>query len=180
MTLHVLGGGTLGRFIADIAADCEGLTIAGFFDDRYPAVAEIGGIPVVGRFSDADPAVHRHIAIGVGEPKDRRRLFEQCCAAGFELPSVVHPSAVISRTATIADGVIIGPHSTVLSGSRIGSGCCLLSMVNVNHDITVQPWCLIGASVAIGNGATLEEGCHIAMGQVIRPAATVAAWSYSG
>jgi acetyltransferase-like isoleucine patch superfamily enzyme len=179
MTLYVLGGGTLGRFIVDIAADCDDLVIGGFFDDRYPAVTMIDGLPIVGRFADATPDLHRHLAIGIGEPTVRRSLFRAFHAAGFELPSVVHPSAVISRNAHIADGVIVGPQSTVLSGSQIGTGCCMLSQVNINHDTIVHPWCLIGASVAVGNGAILGEGCHIAMGRLIAPAATVPAWSYA-
>ncbi len=93
------------------------------------------------------------------------------------MPTIVHPSAVISSAASIADGVIIGPFATVLSGSRIDTGCCLLTQVNINHDTIVHPWCLIGAAVAVGSGATLEEGCPIAMGHVVRPGVTVAGWS---
>lgn len=180
MNVFVLGGGTLGRFIADVAADRADIIVAGFFDDRFPSVDAIDGIPVVGRFADAQADRHHHLIIGVGEPKTRQQLFEQYQRAGFAFPSVVHPSAAISRHARIGDGVIIGPHCTVLSGSQIGTGGCLLSHVNINHDTIAHPWCLIGAGATIGNGVVLEEGCHIAMGAVITPAAVVAAWSYAG
>lgn len=179
MKLFILGAGTLGRFIADIVHDCADMRVSGFLDDRYPAMKEVGGIPVVGTFDDADPKVHSHIAIGVGEPRDRRRLFEKYSALGCSFPTIVHPNTVVSLNASIEDGVVIGPYSTVLSGSRIGRGCCLLSMVNINHDITLHPWCLVGAAAAVGNGAVLEEGCHIAMGRIVRPSETIAAWSYS-
>ncbi len=179
LTVYVLGGGTLGRFVADIAAARADLTVGGFFDDRYPDIRLIDGVPVIGRFDDADPVRHQQLVIGVADPRTRQRLHEQARSAGFIVPAIVHPSAVISPSASISDGVIIGPFATVLSGSRIGTGCCLLSQVNINHDTIVHPWCLIGAAVAVGNGATLEEGCHIGMGQIIRPGTTVASWSYS-
>ncbi len=179
MNLYILGGGTLGRFIADTAGARQDVTVAGYLDDRHPEVTTINGTPVVGRFADLDPAVHRHVAIGVGEPTDRKRLFEWSRSAGCLLPPIVHPHTVLSPAATVGDGVIIGPYSTVLSGSRIGDGCCLLAMVNINQDVEIQRWCLIGASCVIGNGAVLEEGSHLGMGRVLAPAARLAAWSHA-
>lgn len=176
MNVFVLGGGTLGRFAADIIAAAGEMTMAGFFDDRYPSINSIDGHPVIGAFKDVPRDAH--LVIGVGEPKDRKRLFEEYRALGGMFPPIVHPTAVISARASIGDGVIVGPLSTVLGGSRVEDGCCLLSAVNINHDTTVHRWSLIGAGVSVGNGAVLGEGCHIGMRAVVRPAAVIDAWTY--
>lgn len=95
----------------------------------------------------------------------------------------VHPTAIISNEAQIADDVEIGPFCIVEPGTVIGAGCILLSRVtikkgvilgenNVIHEGAVlggkpQHICSNGeyGGVTIGNGNTFRENCtvHCAM-----------------
>ena len=138
----------------------------------------VNGVPVLGKTIDINKADNHDLVIGIGEPKARKAIYTSKLGSGHDFPSIIHSTAIISPHALIEDGVIIGPYSTVLSGSTVEKGSCLLSFVNINHDITVGRFSLVGANVAVGNNATLGEGSHIAMGKVIKPNALIDAWSY--
>ena len=53
-----------------------------------------------------------------------------------------HPTAAIDPTATIADGVVIGPHVSVGARARIGADTVLLAGVVVGDDAVVGARCL--------------------------------------
>jgi len=91
----------------------------------------------------------------------------------------VHPSAVISPTATLGSDVSIGPFCVVEDDAVIGDGCALVSHAIVGHQVvlgpgnTLLPGVVVGGppqhvragqalgSVAIGEGNTLRENVTI-------------------
>jgi len=95
----------------------------------------------------------------------------------------IHPTAIISDEAKIADDVEIGPFCIIESGVTIGSGCVLMARVSVKKGVTLgennilhegvvlggkpQHICSHGdyGGVVIGNGNTFRENCtvHCAM-----------------
>ncbi|MGH9434368.1 MAG: UDP-3-O-(3-hydroxymyristoyl)glucosamine N-acyltransferase [Terriglobia bacterium] len=81
-------------------------------------------------------------------------------AAGALQPAVlplsgVHPSAVISPTAAIGEGVYAGPHVVIEDGAQAGDGTILM------------------AGVCLGRGARVGAGCVLHPGVVLYPGARV-------
>jgi len=179
MNINIIGGGSLCRLLIDIIDSLPEIVATGIFDDRFPNLEEVAGVKVIGKFADVSLEKSPILVIGIGEPKIRKSIFEKYSAEGFHFPSLIHSSAVVSKRSKITNGVTIGPLSTILSGSVIGEASCLLSLVNINQDVSVGCYSLIGASTAIGSGATLGEGCHVAMGKVIGPEETIAPWIFT-
>mgnify|MGYP005847955673 CR=1 FL=1 len=64
---------------------------------------------------------------------------------------LIHPTAIISPEACIADGVRIGPYAiidgpvTIETGCRIGPHCHLLGRLSLGRDNTVGTGCVLGA-----------------------------------
>lgn len=62
----------------------------------------------------------------------------------------IHPSAVIDKSARLADEVIIGPHCVINSGVSIGTGTVLEANVMIHKNVTIGrnnqflPSCTIG------------------------------------
>ena len=173
MEIVVLGAGTLAEFVIEIAESLSNIQITGLYDDRYPNITATCSVPVLGKISDLKSSETSNLVIGIGEPSIRKKLFFEKSKAGFLFPPLIHSSCVVSPYAVIEDGVIIGPFSTVLSGSKISRGACLLSHVNVNHNVDIGAFSLVAASVVFGNGVTISEGSHIGLGSVLKPKATV-------
>lgn len=174
MKLAIIGAGALAAFVLDIASRCS-IEVVGQYDDRYPDLPESNGAPVLGRIADAPSGAS--LVLGIGAPKTRKLLFERLTSQGFNFPPIIDPSCVISPSAHIANGVIVGPLSTVLAGSLVMEGACLLSNVNVNQDVTVGAFALIGAGVIIGNGVRIGAGAHLGLACVIPLGGSVPEWA---
>ncbi|SDM89088.1 sugar O-acyltransferase, sialic acid O-acetyltransferase NeuD family [Daejeonella rubra] len=163
--VFIIGAGTLGKLIVEIIESTGYFQVGGFYDDNFPQLKSVMNYPVLGKLEDVAKSNHLSLAIGIGEPKYRQSIFEELLEKGHHFPALVHSSAVLSKYSQIEDGVLIGPNSSVLTGSRVQKGTCILSHVNINQDVQIEPYCLIAAGVIIGNNAKLGEACHIGLGQ---------------
>lgn len=88
---------------------------------------------------------------------DRHRL--------ANLPRGIHPTAVIASTATIADGVAIGPHCVVEDGvsigrgTRLGPGCVIGAGSSLGQDCLLHARVTLYHGVNVGDRAILHSGC---------------------
>lgn len=177
MEVYIVGAGTLARFIIDIVESGNQFKISGFFDDGYPDIKNICGYEILGKFSDIDRHSVKNLTLGIGDPKFRKHFFEEKSAQGYRFPKLIHQSVILSKHCLIEDGVIIGPNSSVLNGSIIKKGSCILSHVNINQDIIIDPYCLIGAGVVIGNNAKIGEGAHLGLSTHIKLNQIIEPWT---
>lgn len=76
----------------------------------------------------------------------------------------IHPTAVVSETAVVGDGVHIGPHSvigeraTIGAGSAIGAGCAIGDGVTIGPNSLLHPRVTIYDGVTVGARAVLHSG----------------------
>jgi len=77
----------------------------------------------------------------------------------------VHPTAVISLGAEVAESASIGAHATVGVGARIdegtsiGAGCAIGAQVRIGANCRVHAHVTIYDNVSIGDRAVLHSGC---------------------
>jgi UDP-N-acetylglucosamine acyltransferase len=61
--------------------------------------------------------------------------------------TIIHPTAIVHPSAELADGVEIGPYTTIEADVRVGAGCCIGSYVTLGEHLR------LGARVRIHNYA---------------------------
>lgn len=130
----------------------------------------------------------RHAFIAVGGTSDnapRRQVYELARREGFELLNVIHPSAVVSPSATLGDGVAVCPGAVVGAGARIGSNVIVNTGAIVEHDCVIGDHAhvasgavlaggvAVGQRAHIGAGASVRQGLHIGAGAVVALGAAV-------
>src|SRR5688572_25334734 len=108
-------------------------------DDRSSSdrPAELDGIPVVeGRASLAKLRADglRHIIVAFGACAARYAAALDAIAAGFELATIVHPSAVIASSVVIGDGSFVAAGTVVNAGTTIGRAVIVNTRSSVDHD----------------------------------------------
>ena len=81
----------------------------------------------------------------------------------------IHPTATIDATAVIGNGSRIG------AGSYIGPKVQIGENVTIYPNVTVLDECTIGNSSVIWSGAVIRERCHMGIGCIIHPNATIGA-----
>jgi sugar O-acyltransferase (sialic acid O-acetyltransferase NeuD family) len=182
-TLLVVGAGGHGRVVADAAVESGVWERVVFLDDRFPALDSSDGWPVVGvatldqRWIRDYPA----IAVAIGENTVRLDCARRFLALGYALPTVVHPSACIGRSAVIGDGTVLLAQSAVNSGARLGVGCIINTAAVVEHDcelgdgVHVSPAAALAGAVRVGECAWIGIGASVNQEIRIGAAAVIAA-----
>jgi acetyltransferase EpsM len=171
----VLGAGGIAIVAAEIAR-FRGLEIAGFLDDRPEKRGTVFcGARVLGSF-DMLASLRQDVpqaVIAFAHCHGRLSVAQKALSYGFSLPSLIHPSAIISPDASIGQGAIIMPGTIVNAGSRIDSSIILNTAASVDHE------CSIGAGVHIGPGArlsglvTVGDATWIGIGCIVRESVNI-------
>lgn len=178
-SLLVLGCGGHGRVVADAALDCGYDEIA-FLDDAEQA-RRPAGARVLGPFAAASELVAEWPAaiVAIGDGGVRMRLFDTLRRLAFQTPNIVHPSAVVSRGATLGDGVFVAAGAVINVGARIGDAVIVNTGARIDHDCAIgagshiAPGATLSGSVVVGERVWLGTGCSVRQGVTIGGGALV-------
>lgn len=103
-----------------------------------------------------DGVTHFIVGIGgVGDCSLRAEIFKKGLGSGLEVLTLIDPSAIISKSATIGKGAQILVGAIINSSAQIGRNTIINSGAIVEHD------CVIGESVHIAPGATISGNVKI-------------------
>ena len=162
--------------------------IVGFVDSA-PELQKtvIRGVPVVGSTNDlftlkikADCA---HIA--VGDNVARWEIYNVLKKRGLKVVTLIHPTAIVSKQAQIAEGCFVGARAVINHGVAVGpvtiinTGC----IVEHNNKLGAAVHLAAGASTSgrvqiddfafIGMSVNILPDIHVGSGSLIGPGATV-------
>jgi len=172
--LAVLGASGHGKVVADAARE-SGWTEIVFYDDAWPGRSTIGPWPIAGG-RDALLAGRDGLAgvvIAIGNNATRLRRQQELAGAGLPIVSVIHPSAVVSESATVGIGSVIFACAVVGAFASIGEGCIVNTGATIDHDcvladgVHLSPGAHLGGEVRVGEASWLGIGCAVRHGLVI-------------
>lgn len=182
----IFGAGGHGRVCADVAR-AAGWTVAGFCDTALPVGEQVNGVPVLGAgpgdLGDAASAAELSVFIAIGDNEKRAQLAAEATELGFQLATIIHPSAILSETATINAGTVLMASVVVNANSRIGKGCIINTAASLDHDnelddfVQISPGVRSAGTVTYGSSAFVGTGASIIPGMRIGSRAVVGAGS---
>jgi len=178
----VYGAGGHGKLVADVLI-AQGHSIDGFVDDNPSRSGQIVlGLPVALSQSLWQHAAQQpfSVVLGVGNNRARKKIAERCAEAGIEILTVIHPTAMISKTASIGVGTAIMAGVVVNPDAHIGPGVILNSGAVVEHDVVLGPYAHISTNAALGGGSAVGELSVVGVGASMRPLARVGAAAIVG
>lgn len=97
----------------------------------------------------------------------RRRTFIQAQALGFDIITLRHASALVSKNVQFADGIQIMPGTIIQPGAKIGPNVLLNTACVIEHDCQIHAHTHIGPRAVISGGTIIEESVHVGTGAVI-------------
>lgn len=122
--------------------------------------------------------------IGVADVSIKLQISERCRALGWKPFTVVHPSAIVSPTARLGDGVFVGPLAIVSTNAVVGHHCIVHLHSSIGHDASVGDYCAIlpgariSGSVQIGNRVLIGSNAFVNAGVRIGDDCQVDALTY--
>jgi len=181
--LIILGAGGFGREVFDLANYCyqndPDFRIRGFLSDGPSDIESLGYPPVLGTVDGYDIREDDIFIPGIGNINDRKKVVEIILRKGGEFITLIHPSAVISPSARIGEGVAIKAFCVLASNVMIGNYTFLQSSTIYGHDVKIGNFCQINSfsffagCVHVDDMVTVNAGAKIVQNRKIGSGSTI-------
>ncbi len=139
---------------------------------------------------DTDDALQKYFDGGVknafvsvgfmGHGMVRNRLYQRLKDIGYNIPSIIDHTAVISKNAKLGEGIFVGKKVVINANTMIEKMCIINTGVIVEHDCVIKEFShvavgsvlcggvSVGKQTFIGANATviqnIEIGCNVVVG----------------
>lgn len=172
--LAIIGAGGHGKVVAEAAMLSRCFDQIVFVDNTLGYLnRKILGIEVIAaEYQELSPKEFS-IHIAVGDNRVRKVMYHQATALGFELATIIHPSAIISPTSDIKEGVVVMAGAVIQCDTYIGKCTIVNTGASVDHDCKVHDFAHLSPQVVLAGNVEIKEGCWIGAGAVCREKVTV-------
>ena len=168
--LVILGAGGHGRALIELARDLPGIELAGLID-AAPRAREMLGLPILGD-EGALPgllAAGTHFAcVAIGDAAARLAA-ARLEALGFALPPLVHPSAILARSARIGPGAVVLPRAVLGALAEVGRLAIVNTGAILEHDTVAGEAAHIGPGAVLAGGVRVGARSQVGAGAACRP-----------
>lgn len=166
LPLILFGAGGHGKVVADAAAGSW--RVLGFIDDAR--TGEHGGYPILGTQKALEKLKKEgaHCIVSIGDCAARAKVQQMLEDMGFSLATVIHPSAVVSKSARIGAGSAILAQVSVGPDAVLGKGCVVNTCASVDHDCAVGDYTHIAPGAHVAGGVTIGAQTFVGIGSSVR------------
>ncbi|MDR2906995.1 MAG: acetyltransferase, partial [Bacteroidales bacterium] len=142
--LILVGGGGHCKSVIDVAEGI-GWSILGILDVVENVGKTVLGYKIIGTNDHISEFIHKaYFLVSVGQIKDvglRIKLHHKIISAGGELATITASDAFVSRHSIIEKGTVVLHKAVVNAGVKIGMGCIINTMANIEHDVVIGDYC---------------------------------------
>ena len=175
--LAIIGASGHGKVIADIAEQLG--FIVKFYDDDYPNKTNIEHWQIQGTCADlialnnTNVTLNRDVVVAIGNNETRQQKIELLQQNSFNLIALIHPAAVISQYATIAQGSVVFAGAIINAFANVGVGCIINTAAVIEHDCSIDDFTHICPNVALAGGVTVGSKSWIGIGSQVKQLVTI-------
>jgi sugar O-acyltransferase (sialic acid O-acetyltransferase NeuD family) len=163
--LLIIGAGGHGKVVADTAVE------AGHWHDIYFLDDNIKNFPykIIGKINQLPNFVTQfpEIIVAIGDNKRREELLLLSKNLGYDIATVIHPTACVSTHAIVEKGSVVLAKSVINAFSKIGFGCIINTGAVVDHDCTLDHYVHISPNATLAGGVIINKYSWIGAGSTI-------------
>jgi sugar O-acyltransferase (sialic acid O-acetyltransferase NeuD family) len=184
MNVVIVGAGGHGRVILEILRLAGQHTVVGFIDaDGNLLGTPVGGLPVLGPVNQLDKLRRqdvRGVIVAIGDNRIRDSYANLARQSDLELINAIHPSAVISPTATFGCNVVIAASAVVGTDTQISDSVIINTGAVVDHECRIGQAVHICPGVLLAGRVEVEEGAFVGLGANVLPCLTIGRYATVG
>jgi sugar O-acyltransferase (sialic acid O-acetyltransferase NeuD family) len=139
--------------------------LRGFLDDDKKISGQtVEGYPVLGQLSQATQYPDCFFVNGIGSFRNYWR--KPLIIGSTNLPldrfaTVIHPTASVSRFASLGHGTVVLQHASINSHAKIGSHVIILPNAVVSHDVIVGDYSCLASAACVAGGVRIGKACYL-------------------
>jgi len=127
------------------------------------------GYSVLGQTDDfiSNNISRMNFALSIGDNKVRTENYQKIIRKGGRFPTLIHPTATVSRFAAIKEGVQVHANSTIQADVSIGSNTIISFGVGITHSVIIDENCYVAGHSIVGAYTQIGKNVFIGMGSTI-------------
>ncbi len=172
--MYLYGASGHAKVIIEIL-ETQGIQVSALFDDNSN-ITELLDYKVIPLKSDL--LSEKSLIISIGDNKIRKQLAEKFAPATFA--QAIHPTAVISKRATILPGTVVMGNAIINSQAQIGKHVIINTAASIDHDCIIGDYAHISPNATLAGNVTVGVGSWIGAGAVIIPGVKIGQWCVVG
>ncbi|MCY7891932.1 acetyltransferase [Bacillus vallismortis] len=179
----IVGDGGHGKVIRELINARSDTRLAAVLDDKFRTF-EAGKEWYTGP-PEAASEVRRLIPdvlflIAIGNNRIRKQQAERLGLKKEDFITLIHPSAIVSKTAVIGEGTVIMAGAIIQADARIGAHCIINTGAVAEHDNHISDFVHLSPRVTLSGAVAVQEGAHVGTGAAVIPQLTIGSWSIVG
>ncbi len=172
--LILVGCGAFARelinWVEDLADLGKSISVSGFLDDNPNALHGFPySVPSLGTISSFTPQPGDQLLMAIGDPKAKKSLFVELKNKGATFATLIHPSAVIARSARLGEGVVLCPQAIVSADAVVGDLCAINCNASLGHDVQLGNFSTLSTHVDLTGWVQVEECVFFGSGASVLP-----------
>ncbi|NHE59321.1 acetyltransferase [Cyclobacterium plantarum] len=169
--MYIFGASGHAKVIIDLLDSTD--RVQGIFDDD-PGIPRLMEIPVRGPVPE-DFIFDQPLFIAVGDNNHRKNLYLRFRERAT-FASIIHPSAIFSKRATLAAGTVVMESAIVKVDSCLGKQVIVNTGAAVDHECRLSDFVHIAPGAILCGGVEVGEGSLIGAGSTVLPGLHIGAW----
>lgn len=164
----ILGSGRLAKDIADLADDIKSFQVEGFVIDQPPFQpgSTLAGKPIFW-IDELDDLPKNFLVICGLARMEKINLITKVRAMGFSFTKMIHPSARVSKSATIGEGAVINSGVQIAASVKIGDFVYVNRGSLIGHDTRIGKYSVLSPGVNIAGSVNIGKGSYVGIGAII-------------
>ena len=167
--INLFGASGHSKVIKDII-EAEGKTVGCLYDDS-PHCDDIHGVSV---FKASQKDVEGPLIISIGSNRVREMIANRY---PLVYTTAVHPSAIISKYASIGPGTVVMQGAIIQSDVKIGRHCIVNTGASIDHECVLGDYVHISPHATLCGNVQVGKGSWIGAGATVIPGIKIGEWS---
>lgn len=177
--LILVGCGAFARELINWVEDLVDLgkiiPVSGFLDDNPDALSAFSySVPYISSIQSYIPEDGDQLLMAVGDPIAKKKLYAELKEKGASFAQLIHPSAVVARTAKLGEGVVVCPQAFVSADAIVGELCAINGNASVGHDVKLGAFSTLSSHVDLTGWVQVDECVFLGSGARVLPKVKIA------
>jgi sugar O-acyltransferase (sialic acid O-acetyltransferase NeuD family) len=169
--MHIIGASGHSKVLIEILL-INKTAISAIWDDN-PTIKNFLGYPIAGSVNLLMTVINPMVIVAIGDNTIRKKVSEKINA---QFGIAIHPSSIISQSATVLVGTAVMANVTVNADTIIGRHVILNTGSSIDHDCRIDDFVHISPKVGLAGNVEVGEGTHIGIGACVIQGIKIGKW----